>query len=181
MKNTGPQLKLYNTIKDYVKVEFDWQEKGSSEMSTVSRLAAALTRFEPQDILTGDTLIDEIDPELVKQSFENLKPSNLNFAHATKLEIPFTEKDSESTDENNYGGKNDIRYSVVNNKDKKSVIIKEKYYNILYKKEKMSNEFMDRLINAKLDKKKFALPEPLKYVPTDVSLIKTIPNQTQRL
>lgn len=75
---------VYRAMQKMSLVTFDYQEAPDSVMDLVSALANNMMLYEPADVLAGDTTIDIMEPELVKQLMGKLSPSNVNLALATK-------------------------------------------------------------------------------------------------
>jgi len=80
VRKSGVDKKLLSSIQKLRQVEFDYQEKKSSEYDLVHSLAGALPSYAPEDVLTAGVLIDKPDEDLIKQLFESLVPSNMNMA-----------------------------------------------------------------------------------------------------
>jgi secreted Zn-dependent insulinase-like peptidase len=76
--------KLYVSLQQMSAVTFDYQEAPDSVMDAVSDLAASVSNYAPQDILTGSTVIDDPDLKLVQHLRATLTPENCNIALATK-------------------------------------------------------------------------------------------------
>jgi len=76
--------KLYVSLQQMSAVTFDYQEAPDSVMDAVSDLAASVSNYAPQDILTGSTVIDEPDLKLVEHLRAALTPENCNIALSTK-------------------------------------------------------------------------------------------------
>ena len=118
--------------------------------------------------MTGGSLIDKVDMQLVKKSFESLDFSMVNFAHATKREDLLKGIKAADALKDVNGVVNSAKY-LINGEDEKSSAgtILEHYYNILYQKEKVSDAFMQKLLTSKIDEgtDHIGLPPPLQYVP----------------
>jgi secreted Zn-dependent insulinase-like peptidase len=75
---------VYQTMQKMSLVTFDYQEAPDSVMDLVSALANNMMLYEPADVLAGDTAIDRMEPQLVKELVAKLSPNNVNLALATK-------------------------------------------------------------------------------------------------
>jgi len=75
---------LYQTLQKMSLVTFDYQEAPDSVMELVSNLAGNMMAYAPSDVISGDTIIDEVDSQLVQQLFAKLAPENVNLALASK-------------------------------------------------------------------------------------------------
>jgi len=83
VKKSGLNAQLMDNLKQLRQVSFDFQEKQSSEFNFVSSLAGSLPNYGPEDVLTGGTLIDKPDMNLVQQILDAMVPSNMNIAFVT--------------------------------------------------------------------------------------------------
>merc|ERR550514_600516 len=75
--------KVYPTMQQMSTVTFAYQEAPDSVMDTVSSLAAAVSLYDPEDILAGATVIDKPDAALVDRLTKLFSPDNVNLALAT--------------------------------------------------------------------------------------------------
>lgn len=82
---------VYQTMQQMSLVTFQYQEAPDSVMDLVTSLAGNMMSYAPADVLSGDTVIDEMDPKLVLQFFSKLSPDNVNLALASK---EFNEKEA---------------------------------------------------------------------------------------
>jgi insulysin len=74
---------VYQTMQKMSLVTFEYQEAPDSVMDLVSALANNMMLFQPSDVLSGDTTIDQMDQTLVQQHLAKLSPENVNLALAT--------------------------------------------------------------------------------------------------
>lgn len=70
--------KVMTSMKGLRKIDFDYQEKQSSENKFVSQLAGSTPNYAPEDILAGGYLIMEEDTKLVKNVLASIVPDNMN-------------------------------------------------------------------------------------------------------
>jgi insulysin len=76
--------KLYVSLQQMSAVGFDYQDSPDSVMDAVSDLAASVSNYAPEDILTGSTTIDELDLKLVQRLRASLSAENCNIALSIK-------------------------------------------------------------------------------------------------
>jgi len=82
---TEPNVKnIYQTLQKMSSVTFEYQEAPDSVMDLVSSLVGNMMSYAPSDVLSGDTVIDQMDSKLVQQLLAKLTPQNVNLALATK-------------------------------------------------------------------------------------------------
>lgn len=77
MRHNGVDKKLYTSLKDVIKLQWDWAEP-SGPSSTAMDLAERMTRLPSGALLTGDTLIDAINSTRVMQLLNMIRPDNMN-------------------------------------------------------------------------------------------------------
>lgn len=82
---------VYDSMRQMSLVTFDYQEAPDRVEDLVSALAGNMHTFQPSDVLSGDTTIDQLNVELVQQFLAKLTPENVNLAVASKN---FDEKDA---------------------------------------------------------------------------------------
>jgi len=128
VRNNGVLKGLYQSLQGYSLAEFKWQEKGSSEMSAVSSLAASLTEHQPKDVLSGGKTIDTLDEKLMEEVVNQLKPENCNVGLAVKPDESFK----------------------LGEPDNETVFL-EHFYQIHYKKEKLDEDLIEDLKNSKFE------------------------------
>jgi insulysin len=78
MKKNDVDQKVMTSMKGLRKIDFDYQEKQSSENAFVSQLAGATPNYAPGDILAGGYLIMDEDKDLVKKVLSSITPDNMN-------------------------------------------------------------------------------------------------------
>merc|ERR550514_323629 len=79
IRNAGVDEDLYKSLQSLMQLHFSWKEK--EDPGEVADLyAERLTRLPWQDLLTGDNLIQKVDPELVRSLLLLLEPSRMNVA-----------------------------------------------------------------------------------------------------
>mmetsp|Transcript_6919 Transcript_6919/g.19465 ORF Transcript_6919/g.19465 Transcript_6919/m.19465 type:complete len:1191 (+) Transcript_6919:130-3702(+) len=71
---------LYESIAAVRKLSWDWMELSSPE-TAVSDLAERLTRLPPEDLLSGDSLVETLDIELVTALLGLMLPENMLAAY----------------------------------------------------------------------------------------------------
>ena len=99
-----------------------------------------MTRFAADDILTGGSLIDDLDYDLVDLVLKkSLSPENMNFGLATKQKLSFTEKDVSGD-----------KYDAIGKKYGEPVTTLEHFYKIPYQKDKISDKLMAELQQAQV-------------------------------
>jgi len=80
VRKAGVNQKLLTEMQQLQQIEFDYQEKTSSEFAFVSSVAGSTTTYPPEDLLTGGFLIDSPDPELIETIIGKISPDNMNVA-----------------------------------------------------------------------------------------------------
>jgi insulysin len=80
VRKKGVDASVYASLGELSKVHYDYQDPKDSVMSEVSSLAAALTQFGPEDMLTSSYLITDPQPSVVAEYLERLKPEFSNAA-----------------------------------------------------------------------------------------------------
>jgi insulysin len=70
--------KVMASMKGLRQIDFDYQEKQSSENAFVSQLAGSTPNYAPEDILAGGYLIMDEDEALVKKVLASITPDNMN-------------------------------------------------------------------------------------------------------
>lgn len=75
---------VYQSLQKMSLATFQYQEAPDSVMDLVSSLAGNMMSYAPSDVLSGDTVIDQVDSKLAQQLFAKLSPENVNLALATK-------------------------------------------------------------------------------------------------
>mmetsp|Transcript_123181 Transcript_123181/g.307586 ORF Transcript_123181/g.307586 Transcript_123181/m.307586 type:complete len:1041 (+) Transcript_123181:86-3208(+) len=80
IQKAGVDDELLTSVKKMRQVEFDYQEKSSSEYNLARSLAGALPSYAPEDVLTAGVLIDKPDKELIRSLLSSIVPSNMNMA-----------------------------------------------------------------------------------------------------
>jgi len=74
---------VYPSLQQMSKVTFDFQEAPDNMMDRVMGLSSSLLHHAPEDVLAGDTVIDELNPNLVSDLLRQMHPGNVNLALAT--------------------------------------------------------------------------------------------------
>eukprot|EP00747_Dinoflagellata_sp_TGD_P181804 gnl/TRDRNA2_/TRDRNA2_35769_c0_seq1.p1 gnl/TRDRNA2_/TRDRNA2_35769_c0~~gnl/TRDRNA2_/TRDRNA2_35769_c0_seq1.p1 ORF type:complete len:1021 (+),score=241.79 gnl/TRDRNA2_/TRDRNA2_35769_c0_seq1:163-3225(+) len=98
IKKEGVNDELLKSMQAMRQVEFDYQEKKSSEFDFVQGIAGSISSYEPEDLLTGGVLIDHPDKKLITEVLASLTPDNMNIA----LVSPAFNKTSDSSHEEYY-------------------------------------------------------------------------------
>jgi len=80
LRRAGVDKELYQTIADVAKLKWDWMEPAGAQ-DAASSLAEQMTRLPPQKLLTGDSLIERLNTNLVSSLLERLTPENMNVAY----------------------------------------------------------------------------------------------------
>lgn len=86
MRAAGVDMELYKSIQDMVKLKWDWKQQDDA-FETVSNLAEAMTRLPREKLLSGDSLIEKPDPELLSSLIERVEPNNMNIAQVAPPEV----------------------------------------------------------------------------------------------
>merc|ERR1719330_2297256 len=68
---------LYESIANATRLQWDWAPH-SGPADTVSLLAERLTRLPAEEVLSGDTLIQEPDATVVSSVLWAIRPQNMN-------------------------------------------------------------------------------------------------------
>eukprot|EP00931_Biecheleriopsis_adriatica_P056095 TRINITY_DN33244_c0_g1_i1.p1 TRINITY_DN33244_c0_g1~~TRINITY_DN33244_c0_g1_i1.p1 ORF type:complete len:1124 (-),score=201.72 TRINITY_DN33244_c0_g1_i1:94-3177(-) len=76
LKHTGVDKALYQSLADTLHLQFNWTQP-SSPTDTVKDYAERMLRLPPSKLISGDTRIDELRPELVQMILERLSPANM--------------------------------------------------------------------------------------------------------
>eukprot|EP00397_Hematodinium_sp_SG-2012_P004777 GEMP01004791.1.p1 GENE.GEMP01004791.1~~GEMP01004791.1.p1 ORF type:complete len:1021 (+),score=263.05 GEMP01004791.1:114-3176(+) len=71
------------SLQRFAQHSFDWAERASSEMSFASGLAQAMSKYAPVDILTGGSLIDNVDADFTTHVLSSIHARNMNYALMT--------------------------------------------------------------------------------------------------
>mmetsp|Transcript_46729 Transcript_46729/g.82375 ORF Transcript_46729/g.82375 Transcript_46729/m.82375 type:complete len:1167 (-) Transcript_46729:146-3646(-) len=77
LRRDGVNKELYDSIARSTHLKWDWAET-SGPSDTASTLAERMTRLPKDQLLSGDSLIDELDDKLVMSLIEKLTPGNMN-------------------------------------------------------------------------------------------------------
>eukprot|EP00930_Biecheleria_cincta_P034902 TRINITY_DN24053_c0_g1_i1.p1 TRINITY_DN24053_c0_g1~~TRINITY_DN24053_c0_g1_i1.p1 ORF type:complete len:1037 (+),score=233.28 TRINITY_DN24053_c0_g1_i1:89-3199(+) len=105
LRRDGVDEDIIKRVKAMNKVSFDYQEQSSSESDIVTNLAGSLPSVEPEDVLAGGVLIDEIDTELSQKILNALKPDNMN--------VVFVDPDFDEVKANKHEKYYDFNYTEV--------------------------------------------------------------------
>lgn len=63
IQQTGPVERIFREIQQTEKLNFDYAEEETA-IENVENLSEGMRMFEPEDYLTGDSLLFEYDPEV---------------------------------------------------------------------------------------------------------------------
>jgi insulysin len=124
LKSKEIDQKVMTSMKGLREIDFDYQEKQSSENKFVSQLAGSTPNYAPEDVLAGGYLIMDEDDKLVKQVLASITPENMNVILV------------DPTFDESKGNKH------------------EEYYDFKYLQEPLEAKAIDRFANAKDDKLK---------------------------
>lgn len=141
VRKAGVDQELLASLQQLRHVEFDYQEKKSSEFDFVSSLGGSLPKYSPEDILTGGFLIDQPDKALIEQVLAAMVPSNMNIALVSPT------------------------FNDTNARQH------EPYYDFGYDESALAPELLKRLEGATASKFGLGPPPNLGYVPTKLDLI----------
>jgi insulysin len=154
----GVDMSVYTSLADLAKVHFDYQDPADSSMSQVSNLAASLTSYGPEDVLTSSYLITDPDAKVVAEFLDHLRTDQMNAALATPA---FTTPEEEKA-------ALEKRFPGV-----KATVGEEQYYHVPYVQTELAAE-----LGAKLtkpfdgeEKPAFAVPGALVHVPSELEVI----------
>ena len=78
-----PSETYFQELKLLTEQRFEMKEREQAQ-STAEQCAHALGCYEPEDVLTGDYLISEYNPELIMSLLSRLNPDNLRVTVLTK-------------------------------------------------------------------------------------------------
>lgn len=78
-----PSETYFQELKLLTEQRFEMKEREQAQ-STAEQCAHALRCYEPEDVLTGDYLISEYNPELIMSILSRLNPDNLRVTVLTK-------------------------------------------------------------------------------------------------
>eukprot|EP00746_Dinoflagellata_sp_MGD_P167388 gnl/MRDRNA2_/MRDRNA2_97964_c0_seq1.p1 gnl/MRDRNA2_/MRDRNA2_97964_c0~~gnl/MRDRNA2_/MRDRNA2_97964_c0_seq1.p1 ORF type:complete len:1184 (+),score=293.62 gnl/MRDRNA2_/MRDRNA2_97964_c0_seq1:176-3727(+) len=163
VKRNGVDEKLYSSLADLTKLEWEWSEE-SDTIATVQSLAEQMTRLPKEDLLTGDYLIKNPDPIIVKDMVNKLKPENMNVAF---VDPNFDETDVMELP--HYG----VKYTVQDLE--KQMPVSKEWASWVHGASKTEvDKAMVRRLQAMDDKIKkepnIKHPEPIKHIPRDITL-----------
>jgi len=77
--HAGVNEELYSSLADLKKLQWDWMAP-SGPQDTSADFAERMTRLPPEDLLTGDFLIDRKSVDMVVYVLSKLTPENMNVA-----------------------------------------------------------------------------------------------------
>ncbi|CAJ1355565.1 unnamed protein product [Effrenium voratum] len=78
--SAGADMNLYKSIQDMVKLQWDWKQQDDAFGTTVSNLAEVMTRLPHEKLLSGDSLIEKPDAQLMSSLIQLVEPGNMNIA-----------------------------------------------------------------------------------------------------
>merc|ERR1719453_2962095 len=77
VRRQGVNKKLHDSLAAVQKLDWEWSEV-SSPSDTASELSETLMRIPAESILSGDSLIKEMDAPLIKTLLAKITPDNMN-------------------------------------------------------------------------------------------------------
>ncbi|XP_042887210.1 nardilysin-like isoform X2 [Penaeus japonicus] len=83
IQQTGPVERIFREIQQTEKLNFDYAEEETA-IDNVENLSEGMRMFEPEDYLTGDSLLFEYDPEVIKNCLQQLVPEKCNIMISSK-------------------------------------------------------------------------------------------------
>jgi len=80
VRGAGVDQGLYQSMADLLQLQYDWLQP-SAPMETAKDFAERMTRLPSANLLSGDALIDRLDPDLVASLLAKLVPENMIAAY----------------------------------------------------------------------------------------------------
>lgn len=176
VRQKGVDLDFYSSIADIAKLNWDWSEMPGAS-SFASELAERMTRIPVAHILSGDSLIKDLNGDLVETLFTHIRPDNMNigYVHAKKsgTKESFTSllKEGVKVDSLPYYG---VQYAVMDLSQKFPGNMKmwKNWLDGHGDRSSVDSEITSVLAQAKITKSVASAspPKPFQDVPKDINL-----------
>lgn len=166
LQRDGVDEDLYASLKNVSRLTWDWAEQPGAQ-STVSDLSERMTRMPPAEVLSGDSLVAELDPRLVESLIKQLQPENMNVAF---VDPDAAASMSSSTELPHFG----VEYAVEGI-DARLPGAAERWSSWLSgsSEEEITSAVQNRLTAAGFSAATFVVPrqpQALRHVPSDLNL-----------
>lgn len=83
IQRAGPIERIFREIQQMEQLDFDYAEEQTT-IENVENLSEAMQIFPPEDYLTGDTLMSEYNPQVIKECLDALVPEKCNIIISSK-------------------------------------------------------------------------------------------------
>ncbi|KAK3870248.1 hypothetical protein Pcinc_024512 [Petrolisthes cinctipes] len=83
LREAGPVERIFKEIQCTERLNFDYGEELST-IENVETLSEAMQLYPPQDYLTGDTQMDEYEPQVIRECLDAMLPETCNFVIKSK-------------------------------------------------------------------------------------------------
>nr|XP_053649483.1 nardilysin-like [Cherax quadricarinatus] len=83
IQKAGPLEKIFREIQQMEQLNFDYAEELTT-IENVENLSESMQFFPPVDYLTGDTLMTDYNPQILKECLDSLIPENCNIIISSK-------------------------------------------------------------------------------------------------
>ncbi|XP_071521407.1 nardilysin-like [Panulirus ornatus] len=83
IQRAGPIERIFREIQQMEQLDFDYAEEQTT-IENVENLSEAMQIFPPEDYLTGDTLLSEYNPQVIKECLDALVPEKCNIIISSK-------------------------------------------------------------------------------------------------